>query len=321
MSETKRFEELFLSECKSENLHTNELKILLISDVHKNYSFLENLKEWHTKQKRVFNYIFLTGDILSLNYPENEQPESIAKSEAEISAIISFLENMCLNVVYLGGNHDPSTLFSDKSVSLTIKSTNIHKKFIKVCNDLYIFGLGGSVPTISSKSFIDSEDFKPYIDVDSESIRNVVFQGYPYQNSFEKPDYFASDEIYSKELYDSFQKAHETIKSENSTENIKFILLTHNGPFYCQSSIMQYKGKCVYMGSQALSKFLTKNKNDVLINIHGHTHHGKGLYNFGGTCVLNPGALTLGSFCAITLRRDCNDDWYLFSSEFIDLSN
>ena len=321
MSETKKFEELFLSECTTDNLNTSELKILLISDIHKNYSFLENLKEWHTRQKRVFNYIFLTGDILSLKYPENEQPEAIAKSEAEISAIISFLENMCLNVIYLGGNHDPVTLFSNNSLSLTIKSTNIHKKCIKVCNDLYIFGLGGAVPTISSKNFIDSEDFKPYIDVDSESIRNVTWQGYPYQNSFEKPDYYASDEIYSKELNQNFEKEKEKIKNENSTENIKFILLTHNGPFYSQSSIMEYKGKCVYMGSLELSKFLTKNKNDVLINIHGHTHHGKGLYNFGGTSVLNPGALTLGSFSAIGLKRDCNDDWYLFSSEFIDLSN
>lgn len=324
MSETKKFEELFLSECSSENLQRTELKILLISDLHKNYSFLENLKDWHTKQKRVFNYIFLTGDILSLKYPENIQPESIAKSEAEISAIISFLENMCLNVIYLGGNHDPTTLFSDSELSLTIKSTNAHKKFIKVCNDLYIFGFGGAVPALSSKNFIDDESFVPYADIDLETVNNCVFEGFPFQNSFaenEKVDYYASDSLYSKELNESFTKAKEKIRSENSTENLKFILLTHNGPFYSQSSIMEYKGKCVYMGSVALSKFMTKNKNEVLVNVHGHTHHGKGLYNFGSASVINPGALTLGSFCALTLRRDCNDEWFLFSSEFIDLSN
>lgn len=321
MSETKKFEELFLSECESENLKTKELEILLISDVHKNYSFLENLKEWHTKQKKVFNYIFLTGDILSLKYPENEQPEFIAKSEAEISAIISFLENMCLNVIYLGGNHDPKTLFSDTNLCLTIKSTNIHKKFVKVCNDLYIFGIGGAVPTISSKNDVDSEAFIPYVDLDAGSVKNILWQGYPYQNSFDMPDYYASDEIYAKDLNDHFENAKQNIRNENKTEDIKFILLTHNGPFYSQSSIMEYKGKCAYMGSIALSKFLRKNKEDVLLNIHGHTHSGKGFYCFGNVPVINPGALTLGSFCSVTLKRDCNDDWYLFSSEFIDLSN
>jgi len=321
MSETKKFEELFLSECDSENLGTSELKILLISDVHKNYSFLENLKEWHTMHNKVYDYIFLTGDILRLNYPENEQAEFIAKSEAEISAIISFLENMCLKVIYLGGNHDPKTLFSDASLCLTIKSTNIHKKSIKVCNDLYIFGLGGSVPTIGSKNCVDSEDFIPYVDVDPETIKDVVWQGYPYQNSYEKPDYYTSDKIYTKELTESYEKTKQSISNDNKTENIKFILLTHNGPFYSASSIMEYNGKCVYMGSIGLSKFMKRYKDDILLNVHGHTHSGKGLYCFGSTPVINPGALTLGSFSSITLKRDCNDEWYLFSSEFVDLSN
>jgi len=321
MSESKKFEELFLSECQSENLAISELNILLISDLHKNYSFLEMLKEWHTKQKKVFDYIFLTGDILTLNYPENNHTECIAKSEAEISSIISFLENMCLNVIYIGGNHDPKTLFSDPNQSLTIKSMNIHQKFHKICNDLYIFGLGGAVPTIRSQNVIYSEEFSPFVDIDKNSITDVVWRGYPYQNNYDRPDYNLSDAIYTKELNESFDKARTNIKNENTTENIKFILLTHNGPFYSQSSIMEYKDKCVYMGSIGLSKFLKKYKGEILLNIHGHTHKGKGLYVLGDANVINPGALTLGCFSLITLKRDCNDDWFLYSTEFIDLSS
>ncbi len=321
MSETKRFEELFLSDCYSENIKTNELKILLISDVHKNYSFLESLKEWHTKSKKNFNYIFLTGDILSLNYPENEQTEIIAKSESEISAIISFLENMCLNVIYLGGNHDPKTLFDDPNLSLTIKSLNIHKKHFKICNDLYIYGLGGAVPTISSKYKINSHEFNPYLDIDPESITKIVWKGFPYQNSIEKPDYNISDELYAKDLFENFDNAKLSIKNSNANENIKFLLLTHNGPFYCQSTLQEYKEKCAYMGSLALSRFLKKNSEEILLNIHGHTHRGKGLYSFDNLSVINPGALSCGSFCEIVLRRNCNEEWFLYSANFIDLSN
>ena len=320
MSESKKFEELFLSESLEDNLNINEISILAITDLHKNYHFLENLKEWHTKNKKQFNYIFLTGDILTLDYPDNEKPETIAKAEAEISAIISFLENMCLNVIYLGGNHDPKTLFNETSPSLTIKSFNIHKKQFKICNDLYIYGLGGAVPTIVSKNNIDSNEFIPYIDIDPLSLKNVYWKGYPYQNSYESPDYNLSDEIYTKDLFDNFERIKVDIQNENTTPNIKYILLTHNGPFYTQSSLMTHKNKCVYMGSVGLSKFLKNKKDDILLNIHGHTHNSKGIYPFNQVNVINPGALTIGHFCTINLKRDCNNDWFIYSTEFINLS-
>jgi len=107
MSETKTFEELFLSENETQNLSIKELDILLVSDIHKSYEYLERLKEWTIENKKLFDYIFCTGDMLKLKYPETDQKEQIAKGEAELSAMIAFLENICLNVIYLGGNHDP----------------------------------------------------------------------------------------------------------------------------------------------------------------------------------------------------------------------
>lgn len=321
MSETKTFEELFLSECAKENLSVKDLKILLITDLHKNYGFLEKLKEWHTKNIKKFNYILVTGDILTLKYPENDETESIAKSEADISAIISFLENMCLNVIYIGGNHDPRSLFTDNNQQfLTIKSVNLHKKALKVANDLYFYGLGGAVPTITSKNNMNSDNFQPYVDIDLNSITNVYWEGYPYQNSYQNPNFYTSDEIYEKDLFESFEQSFEKIQKENSTPNKKFILLTHNGPFFCQSSVMEHKEKCVYMGSLGLSKFLKRKNEDILLNIHGHTHSSQGLYSVGNVKVINPGALTIGKFSLIELKRDCNDDWYLYSTEFLDLS-
>ena len=53
MSETKTFEQLFLSENKEENLSIRELNILLVTDIHKSYDFLEKLKEWQLENKRL----------------------------------------------------------------------------------------------------------------------------------------------------------------------------------------------------------------------------------------------------------------------------
>jgi Icc-related predicted phosphoesterase len=321
MSETKSFEDLFLSESKTQKNSITELKILLISDLHKNFKFLEKLKEWQIKNKENFDYIFLTGDILCLNYPENIQAEHIAIGEAEITSIISFLENMCLNVIYIGGNHDPKSLFDNTDLSLSINSKNLHKKFHKVSNDLYLFGFGGSVPTISSKNNFDSENFQPFLDIDNSTIKNVVFKGFPYQNSYEDPDYEKSDLDYYEDIKYSFDRSIKEIKEENTTENIKFLLLTHNGPFFCQSTIREYKGKCVYMGSKGLGEFINFNRNDILLNVHGHTHPSKGLYNYFNIPIINPGALVDGNLCKIELKRDCNFEWYLYSSNFLDLSN
>jgi Icc-related predicted phosphoesterase len=315
MSETKTFEELFLSESKNDNLSIKELEILLVSDIHKSYPYLEKLKEWQIENKKLFDYIFCTGDILSLKYPEIEDNEVIAKSEAEISAIISFLENMCLNVIYIGGNHDPKSLFNSKDTpTLTIRSTNLHKKHYKISNDLYLVGLGGSVPALESVNQINEHGFTPYLDVGDK----VLWDGYPYQDNFENPSYKNSDKMYISDLLDTWYKSKGEIEEINTTPNKKYILLTHCGPFYSSTSIMENKNKCVYMGSQNLQEFL-KNNSDIFLNIHGHTHKGHGRNNMAHVSVINPGSLSEGNFAVLKLKRNFIDEWTIAETDLISL--
>ena len=58
MSETKTFEELFLSSNLSHNLSVSNLKILLISDINSNYMYVEKLKEWQLENNQYFDYVF-----------------------------------------------------------------------------------------------------------------------------------------------------------------------------------------------------------------------------------------------------------------------
>jgi Icc-related predicted phosphoesterase len=314
MSENKTFEELFLSECKEENLSIKEVDILLVSDIHLSFHYLEKLKEWQLENKRLFDYILLTGDILSLKYPDNEKNEIIAQSEAEISSIITFLENMCLNVIYLGGNHDPKSLFDIEPPNLTIRSINLHKKFIKIANDLYFIGLGGSVPTIVSKDALPNAI--PYVDATDE----ILWEGYPYQDNFTKPNYNNSDIIYQKDLQEVWAKLAFHITQNNTTENIKYVLLTHNGPFYSSTTIQVNKGKIAYMGSKTLGDFLNGHEN-IMLNIHGHTHDGKGNVNYNTYSVINPGSLRNGDFSILKLRRNFANEWIIAKVEMIELNN
>ena len=55
------------------------------------------------------------------------------------------MENLCLNIVYIGGNNDSITLFKKPFPSLTVKSINIHKSFLKLADDLYVIGYGGNI--------------------------------------------------------------------------------------------------------------------------------------------------------------------------------
>ena len=72
MSETKTFEELFLSSNLSHNLSVSNLKILLISDINSNYMYVEKLKEWQLENNQYFDYVFFCGNFLNFNQEVNE---------------------------------------------------------------------------------------------------------------------------------------------------------------------------------------------------------------------------------------------------------
>ena len=146
MSETKTFEELFLSQSEEENLKVNHLKILIINNISSNYMYLIKLKEWQIEHQEYFDYIIYLGNFLSGSENKNQEDmKQLSNDEAEIGGLLSYLENLCLNIIYIGGNNDSSSIFTQPYPSLTLRSLNLHNKFHKLANDLYIIGYGGNI--------------------------------------------------------------------------------------------------------------------------------------------------------------------------------
>jgi len=146
MSESRTFEELFLAQSPEENLKKKHLKILLLSNINSNNLYLYKLKEWQIEKNIYFDYLFYLGNFLSYSEDKDKNNlKEIANDEAETGGLISNLENLCLNVIYIGGNNDCVTLFKKPYPYLTVKSKNIHENFYKLADDLYLIGYGGYI--------------------------------------------------------------------------------------------------------------------------------------------------------------------------------
>ena len=112
MSESRTFEELFLAQSPEENLKKKHLKILLLSNINSNNLYLYKLKEWQIEKNIYFDYLLYLGNFLSYSEDKDKNNlKEIANDEAETGGLISNLENLCLNVIYIGGNNDCVTLF------------------------------------------------------------------------------------------------------------------------------------------------------------------------------------------------------------------
>lgn len=162
MSETKTFEELFLSYSKEENVKVNKLKILLINNINSNYMYLLKLKEWQIKQEEYFDYLFYLGNFMSFSENKNKNDiKEICNDEAEIGGLLSYLENICLNIVYIGGSNDTPTIFQKPYPTLTLKSKNLHNNYHKLSEDLYLIGYGGYInKNLLDDTFSNFEDYK-----------------------------------------------------------------------------------------------------------------------------------------------------------------
>ena len=145
MSETKTFEELFLSQSVEENLKINHLKILVINNINSNNLYLFKLKEWQINHNIYFDYLFFLGNFLSFSDKDKTSIKEIANDEAQTGGLLSYLENLCLKIIYIGGINDIGTLFKKPYPSLTVKSINIHNDFLKLADDLYVIGYGGNI--------------------------------------------------------------------------------------------------------------------------------------------------------------------------------
>ena len=236
MSETKTFEELFLVNSKEENLKVNHLKILIINNINSNYMYLIKLKEWQIKHQEYFDYLFFIGNFLSYSENKNKNDiKEICNDEAEIGALLSYLENLSLNIIYIGGDNDTPTIFKEPYPSLTLKSINLHQKYHKLAEDLYIIGYGGNIVIDSLKNtFIN---FKDYIkdNVNMNNIQTIFISNdskYYNNNLFNDK----KDKIYEnivKNDNNIFLNLNGNINMKKGTKNIGNITILYPGSI-CQ---------------------------------------------------------------------------------------
>ena len=173
MSETKSFEELFLSQSVEENLKIKHLKILVLNNINSNHLYLFKLKEWQIKSNINFDYLFYLGNFLSYSDKEKNNIKEIANDEAQTGGLLSYLENLCLNIIYVGGNNDCVTLFKTPFPYLTVKSKNIHKNYFRLADDLYVVGYGGNINDDNISQLEDTfSSLHKYL-VDNDKLTNI----------------------------------------------------------------------------------------------------------------------------------------------------
>jgi len=282
-----------------------QLSILVTSDIHLSFENIEKLRNWVKKNNKKFDLIFNTGDFCNLS------EEQLLQHDFGYSEIVNQLQNISKNVLYIPGNHDTKYLFDSipadsenpeeweplpvkalTEYTSNLNERNIHNKYIKIHDkNLYVTGFGGSV------------DAFLYNNKDS-----IEWPGFPF-----------NDVQYGKgftHLMDAWNKI-------KKNENDSLIILTHVGPAWLSTSSKNGKpyseSDRIQGGSESSYELMStptyQNENAPLLWIHGHTHGGKGLTDFGSIPILNPGALCYGQFSVLNLKLN-EDKWNIDTIEF-----
>ena len=281
----------------------NEFSFLIVSDIHDTIGNVRKLVDWYQKEKPRVDYILCCGDVVTVPNGEQDLQESAKKYEPIMVNIFQELEKICPRIIYIPGNHEPYTIYKKDAPFLTKSSVNIHRKFVKLTSDLYIVGLGGSTPILQGAKYEVGQI--PYKDLD---FSKEMYSGYPYNCDTSKENYVKSDQMLLKDLQENI----DTMKKQAGDPY--YILLTHCGPLYCLTNYMVVQGDNLYLGSEQLGKVFWE-ESKCFMNIHGHTHTGKGSINLTDTkTVMNPGDLASGNYAYITIKKNSKGVWHLDSS-------
>eukprot|EP00026_Physarum_polycephalum_P014189 Phypoly_transcript_14677.p1 GENE.Phypoly_transcript_14677~~Phypoly_transcript_14677.p1 ORF type:complete len:287 (+),score=22.88 Phypoly_transcript_14677:112-972(+) len=272
---------------------SNNLTILLTSDVHNALDKINVLGEWLSQRKREIDFIICSGDLTNFD-PANEHiPELVSACEGEMSSVISGLENVCGRVVYIPGNHDAkTTLVETQQSRLTMHSINLHYKCLRIAPDLVLVGLGGSLPGYKG----DQQEWV----------------GFPFQT--EEQIKAALDTILRGPL------AHSSSQGDCISEKDTVVLVSHVGPHDASTTVDQViiDAEPIQSGSKALRSLLLEPamQKRIMLNIHGHTHHALGMTRLGKMFILNPGSLRTGHFGILSLRKLPEGRWQINGAEF-----
>lgn len=268
--------------------------VLLVSDIHDN---IENVKKLVKLNKDShFDFIIDCGDTTNLPIGKNNDQKTCDEYLVILKSIHEELSKLG-PIFWVPGNHEAFYFYEEKSPEISPKTINLHKKTQKLSNNLYLVGLGGSVPILTDGAY--NQSFVPFKTLDKKKFKHI---GYPYNVT--PNDYEKSDEIYGKDVEEVLKKV-----KEEGGEGVNIILLTHCGPLYTSTNYIIEGGEVLHLGSEKLGNILEREKN-ILINCHGHSHSAEGIVVLDDNkMVINPGTHRDGKYAKFTIRKKENDQW------------
>ena len=288
----------------------NELRFLLVSDIHDNTTSIDILLEKNKNKK--FNYILYAGDMVKMTPGQQNSSEHAHEYEERMISYINKLEKIA-PILYIPGNNEPFTIYENNSPKLSKTSVNVHNNYFKIKNDLYLIGLVGCVLILNGGKYN-----KNVIPFETLNTSNVIQNGFPYNlPEYGLDNYKKSDEWFGNDI----RKIINNIKKEVGNNNYQTILLSHNGPLYSWTNAQQQLGTgehLLYLGSMELEKILINDEN-LFLDIHGHIHPSRGIVTMiPDKTVINPGAMINGFYGELTLLKK-NNKWILDSVNLLNL--
>ena len=282
---------------------SKEISFLIISDTHENLSQVKALTTYLHNNPKKIDYVIHCGDIVTV--PDNQQNliQSHYRYEPLIKEILLELETLNAQLIYVPGNHEPSSLFKgENSPAITPTSINLHSNIFKLSDDLYMIGVGGSIPILIGENYEIKQ--MPFSDLKRQ---NVLWEGFP-SNFPGEDNYIKSDDMLNLYLENALNKVKEI------NPNAQIILLSHIGPLYTWTNVTVYKRKNLFLGSEKIGNLLMEDKN-IFVNFHGHSHTAKGVVHLGeGQIVMNPGDLSSGNFGLCTISKKEDDKWEVINT-------
>ena len=278
-----------------------QFTFLIVSDTHDNVQNVRKVVDWYnSNDKPHIDYIICAGDIATVPTGSQHLPEFVERVHPTITAILQELEKITPHIIYIPGNHDPYTLFQQQTApKFTEHSVNLHKTYMKLADDLYIIGNGGSTPVLQGAKYQVRNT--PFADLD---FSKVMYNGYPYNHDGDS-NYKLSD----VDMETNIKEVITRVKEENA--NARMILLSHNGPLYTWTNVMVYDNEVLYLGSERIGELMFA-ENNLFLNIHGHCHTGRGSVNLtDDKTVVNPGALASGTFAMCVVKKNTSGVWEL----------